>query len=143
MTEEEFPLFHACTGREKFPDGEFKELWAIVGRRAGKSFTAAVVAVYLTLFHKYEQHLGPGEVGTIQVIASDRSQAQVILNYVRGILKANPVFSQYINAEYKETIQQYFGRAGKFFALWATQSWRSGWSSPRRLTRTRRMILRE
>lgn len=105
MTAKEFSLFQTCTGREKPPVGEFKELWAIVGRRAGKSFTAAVVAVYLALFHKYETYLGPGEVGTIQVIASDRSQAQVILNYIRGILKSNPVFEQYIVREFKEYLE--------------------------------------
>jgi hypothetical protein len=101
----ELALFQTCTGREKAPKGEFGELWAVIGRRGGKSFIAALIAVFLALFHRYEKHLGPGEVGVIQVIASDRSQAQVILGYIRGILQANPVFAQYIVTDLKESIE--------------------------------------
>lgn len=105
MSKKEVALYRDCTGREKGPVGEFGELWAIVGRRGGKSFIAAVIAVFLALFYKYEKHLGPGEIGVIQVIASDRSQSQVILNYIKGILKSNPVFAQYIVTELKESIE--------------------------------------
>jgi len=92
------------TGREKAPDGPFRELWAIVGRRGGKSFMSSIIAVYLALFHDYGKYLGPGERGTVQIIAADRGQAQVILNYVKGILHSNPVFEQYIETELKETV---------------------------------------
>jgi len=100
----EFELYQKCTGRQKLPEKEFKELWGICGRRGGKSFMAAVVAVYLALFFEYEKHLSPGERGTIQIIAADRAQAQVILSYIKGILQGNPVFAQYIVNDFKESI---------------------------------------
>ena len=105
MSKKELAFFRQCAGRENPPKGEFKELWAVIGRRGGKSFIAAVVAVYLALFHSYEKYLSAGEVGVIQVIASDRSQAQVILGYIRGILKANPVFAQYVVNDLRESIE--------------------------------------
>ena len=97
-------IYRRCTGRQKPPEKEFREFWGICGRRGGKSFIAAVVAVFLALFFKYEKHLSPGERGTIQIIAADRSQAQVILSYIKGILQNNPVFAQYIVNDFKESI---------------------------------------
>lgn len=105
MSKQEISLYQDCTGREKPPETESKELWAIIGRRGGKSFVASVIAVFLALFYKYEEFLGPGEIGTIQVVAADRAQAQVILNYIRGILRSNPIFSQYVLSDLRESIE--------------------------------------
>jgi hypothetical protein len=104
MAEGELALYRRCTGRERPPEREFRELWAIVGRRGGKSFMMSVVAVFLALFYDYKKHLSPGERGVIQVIAADRGQAQVILNYIKGILENNPVFRQYVEQSLKESI---------------------------------------
>ena len=105
MDKKELALYQDCTGRKEASQDEKKELWAIIGRRGGKSFIAALISVFLALFHQYEKYLGPGEIGVIQIIASDRSQAQVILSYIRGILKSNPVFEQYILNDLRESIE--------------------------------------
>ena len=104
LSDADITLYQAATGRETPPQGEFKELWAIVGRRGGKSFMASVVAVYLALFHKYAEHLAVGEKGVVQIIAADRAQAGVILRYIKGILNSNPVFGQYVENEYRERV---------------------------------------
>ena len=104
LTKKDLALYRESTGRQRAPEGEFKELWAIIGRRGGKSFIASVIAVYLALFHDYSKHLSPGERGVIQVIAADRAQAQVILRYIKGILRSNQVFAQYIQNQLKESI---------------------------------------
>jgi hypothetical protein len=104
MDETELALYRRCTGREKAPGRPFKELWAVIGRRGGKSFIMALVAVFKALFTDYAKHLSPGEVGVIQVIAADRGQAQVLLSYIRGILESNPVFRQYVDQSLKESI---------------------------------------
>jgi hypothetical protein len=106
MDDKELFLYSECTGgRKKAPVKAIKELWAIVGRRGGKSFICAVVATYLALFYDFKKYLSPGERGTIQIIAADRSQAQVILNYIKGILESSPVFSQYVLNDYRESIE--------------------------------------
>ena len=124
MSAEESTLLAKCTGRP--PGGEpaakeaggvhgharghnrnngFRELWAICGRRSGKSFISALIACYLALFYDYKKYLNPGEVGVIQIIASDRAQSQVILNYIKGILRGNPIFSQLISNELRESVE--------------------------------------
>ena len=62
------------------------EAWLVCGRRAGKSFVLALIAVFLACFHDWRQHLAPGERGTVMIVAADRKQARVILRYIRGLL---------------------------------------------------------
>ena len=62
LTEAEKPIYFQCTGRIYQPGGPFTELWCISGRRSGKSFMAAVIAVFLALFFAYSKYLAPGEV---------------------------------------------------------------------------------
>ena len=105
LDHDDLELYSKATNREKPPGIEPKELWCVIGRRGGKSFIAAIIACILALFHDYKQYLGPGERGVIQIIAADRGQSQVILNYIKGILNSNPIFSQYITNELRESIE--------------------------------------
>ena len=92
MNKKELLPFRQYTGRHKAPHKQFKEVFAIVGRRGGKSFISAVIACFIALFHDWKHYLAPGELGWIMVIASDRMQARVILGYVKGILRL-PIFN--------------------------------------------------
>jgi len=104
MDDADLELYRQCTGRKNPPKGPFRELWCIVGRRGGKSFMSAVIAIWLGLFKDYRKYLTSGERGTVMIISADRAQSQVILRYVKGILHASPIFSQYIESELKESI---------------------------------------
>ncbi|NIM96665.1 MAG: hypothetical protein GTO24_00860 [candidate division Zixibacteria bacterium] len=105
MGKKDLALYRRCTGRRKAPRASFRELWAVIGRRSGKSYIASIVAVFLALFFDYKKYLAPGERGIVQIIAADRAQARVIFRYITGILHSNPVFEQYIANETKETIE--------------------------------------
>lgn len=105
MGKKELSLYQKYTGREKPPKKPVRELWAIVGRRGGKSFVMSVIAVFLALFHDFKQYLAIGERGVIQVIAADRAQARVIFRFASAILHSTPVFEQYIQKETKERIE--------------------------------------
>src|SRR5260370_17212956 len=87
MTADELELYRRCTGRATAPAAAFVEAWLVCGRRAGKSFMLALIAVYLACFKDWREYLGPGERGTIMVIAGDRKQARAIMNFIRGLLK--------------------------------------------------------
>ena len=50
------------------------------------------------------RYLGPGEVGTIMIIAADRRQARVIMRYCLGLLKSVPMLAQLIEGETRESI---------------------------------------
>lgn len=105
MTRQEKKLYRKCTGRRKPPVKPFKELWAIIARRGGKSFMASIVAVFLALFFDFKKYLSPGERGVIQIVASDKAQARVIFKYISAILNSSPVFSQHIINETQVLIE--------------------------------------
>jgi hypothetical protein len=105
LTRRELALWKQCTGRGKAPQGEFSEFWCMAGRRAGKSFMASVVAVFLALFYDFSRYLVSGEPGVIQIVAADRQQARVIFRYISAILHGDSVLEQYIQNQTKESIQ--------------------------------------
>ena len=53
MTPEQLAIYEACTGRSEAPSQPLTEAWLICGRRAGKSFVLAVIAVFLACFKTY------------------------------------------------------------------------------------------
>ena len=105
MSSKEIVLCQACTGRKDPPVRPFREIWGVIGRRGGKSFVAAVIATYLALFRDFSAHLNVGEFGVVQIVAADRAQAKVILNYVKGIFHGIPVFEQFIARELREGLE--------------------------------------
>ena len=50
MTPEQFALFRQCTSRATAPQRPVIEAWLVCGRRAGKSFVLALIAVFLACF---------------------------------------------------------------------------------------------
>jgi hypothetical protein len=99
LDDEQLALFQSSTGRAQPPAMPQREAWLVVGRRGGKSFIMALVAVYLACFHEFRQYLQPGERATVAVIAADRKQARVIMRYVRGLLTNIPMLKQMIERE--------------------------------------------
>jgi hypothetical protein len=57
MSPEQLAVYRQCTGRSTPPPAPVSETWLICGRRAGKSFVLALVAVYLAAFHNYRSYL--------------------------------------------------------------------------------------
>ena len=92
----------ALTKRDVLPTTPVRELWFLVGRRAGKSIIAALLAVWATCCRSYQ--LAPGEVGVFMVVAADRKQARVIKQYASGLLHAHPALEALIERETTEAI---------------------------------------
>jgi hypothetical protein len=103
MSAEQFKIYQQCTGRTAPPSEPACEAWLVCGRRAGKSFVLALIAVYLAAFHDYRRYLSPGERGTVLVIATDRKQARTIFRYIRALLTEVPMLSKMIEREDRET----------------------------------------
>jgi len=104
MTKSKLRTFSEFTRREGVPR-IVEEAWLMVGRRAGKSFIAAFVAVFLACFRDYSPWLAPGEVATIMVIAADRKQARVIMRYILGFLESIPMLEAKIAKKNLEMIE--------------------------------------
>jgi hypothetical protein len=104
MSEEQLALYAKFTGRSAPPDKPSHEAWLVCGRRGGKSFILATVAIFLAAFKDWRSYLGPGELGTIMIIAADKRQARVIKRYCLGLLKAVPMLRQTIAGDTQQQI---------------------------------------
>ena len=105
MSEEQLAIYQKHTGRSAPSTQQAQEAWLVCGRRAGKSFILAIVAVFLATFCNWRPFLGPGELATIMIIARDRRQARVIKRFIAGLLHAVPMLEQIIEDETTETIR--------------------------------------
>jgi hypothetical protein len=90
------PIYARCTGRTTLPAAPATEAWLACGRRAGKSFVLALIAVFLACFRDYRPYLQPGERATVIVIAADRKQARVIFRYIGAMLTRIPMLKRLI-----------------------------------------------
>ena len=82
-----------------------REAVLICGRRSGKSFVMALVAVFLAVFRDWRPFLSPGERATVMVIAADRNQANQILNYVRAFFTQVPMLARLLERETAEALE--------------------------------------
>src|SRR5687768_7594487 len=57
--------FAKVAGGRKPPEQRVSELWAVCGRRSGKSRIAAAIAVYIATFLDHRGRLAPGETGFV------------------------------------------------------------------------------
>jgi hypothetical protein len=104
MSDAEAAIFRSCTGRTTPPTKPFNEAWLICGRRSGKSFMMALIAVYLATFRDYKPFLALGERATVMVVAADRKQARVVIRYMRAMLNL-PVFAKMIMRQTAENFE--------------------------------------
>jgi hypothetical protein len=104
LTDAELAIYRQCTGRDAPPSAPLHESWLVCGRRAGKSFILATIAVFLACFFDWRPYLGPGEIATIMIIARDRRQARVIKRFITGLLQAVPMLRRVVEDETQETI---------------------------------------
>ncbi len=104
MTDEQSRLFRLRTGRTAPPGAPIHEAWLVIGRRGGKSFILALIAVFLACFRDWRPFLGPGEIGTIMIVAADRRQARTIMRYAFGLLQEVPMLRRQIEGSTQESI---------------------------------------
>ena len=104
MTEEERTTFTQLSGRETSPVQQVQECWLVCGRRGGKSFIVALIAVFLACFKDYRPHLGPGERGVLMIIATDRKQARVIMRYILALIEQVPMLKHMVIRQDSESL---------------------------------------
>ena len=105
QSDAERALYDVHTGRATLPAEPFSEAALVIGRRGGKSFALALVAVFLAAFRDYRQYLQPGERATILVVAADRKQAKTIMRYAAGLLEGVPMLRPLIERQSTEEIE--------------------------------------
>lgn len=103
LTDEQRKVVRQCTDRDEATADAASEAALVCGRRAGKSFVLALIAVFLACFRDYRCYLQPGERGTVLVIAADRRQARTIFRYIRALLTRVPMLARMVERETADT----------------------------------------
>src|SRR5262249_13509015 len=104
LADSELAAFRAVAGDRAPPEHRVRELWAVAGRRSGKSRMAAAVAmIYLALFVKHR--LALGEKGMALVLAGSIEQARTVFGYVKGFLEATPTLKREVVAVRRHEIE--------------------------------------
>jgi len=84
--EEEALLYQLGTLRETVPEGGFTEAYCVCGRRGGKSRITSLIAAYEAIMNPWREKVAPGERAWVFIIATDKDQAKIILNYTRAFI---------------------------------------------------------
>jgi hypothetical protein len=98
----ELALYRQCTGRAEAPTAPASYLWLVIGRRGGKSFAKALIAVFLAVFKDWRKYLSPGERAIVLLVAADREQAKILHRYCQGILSPPILQSHVLNVTTSE-----------------------------------------
>jgi hypothetical protein len=95
--------FRAIAGDRSPPTQRVRELWAIVGRRGGKSRMAAALAIYFALFIKHK--LAAGERGMVLVLSATVEQSRLVFAYVLGFMRASEALAREIESTTRSEIR--------------------------------------
>src|SRR5262252_9736121 len=87
----ELEHYKRLTGRSEPPSERASELWAIVGRRGGKSRAIATLLAYIGTLCDHQAKLSSGERGIALCLAPSQAQATVVLDYCAGIINESPI----------------------------------------------------
>jgi hypothetical protein len=104
MSEEQLALYQRHTGRAAPPTKPARYAELVVGRRGGKSRILALIAVYLACLIDHTPYIVPGETLVVAIIAKDRDQAKIILNYITGFMRSIVLFSDLIEDKLAESV---------------------------------------
>jgi hypothetical protein len=104
MTADQLALYQTCTGRITPPAEPFQDSALVCGRRSGKSFTLALIAVFAACFRDWRPYLQRGERATIVIVAADKKQARSIFRYIVALIEGVPMLAGLIERQTNEAI---------------------------------------
>jgi len=104
LSAKERKLYREATGRKKAPRKAAREVYAICGRRGGKTRVTGTIAVYTAALVDHSAVLAPGEQPVFMVLAADRRQAGVAIRYIKGLVHEVPALQARVTDETKESI---------------------------------------
>jgi hypothetical protein len=106
LTDDERKVWSELTGgREVEPLSPADESFICVGRRSGKTQTAATAAVYLAALCDHSSRLAAGERATLPLLSATQWQATRCLNLIRGVFSHEPALSGLIESETGDAIR--------------------------------------
>lgn len=106
MDEFELEVFKGITGRSEAPTEKPLEVWLGLGRRSGKDVKCASIAAYASTVGAAEmtKKAARGEQTYVMIIAVDRNQAKICLNYTREFFQL-PALKPFVKREHSDGIE--------------------------------------
>jgi hypothetical protein len=101
----EFSIFRDHTGRDAAPSSQMKEVWAICGRRAGKTRIVSLIAAWLSVFCDWRPFMSPGERASILILAQDRRGARTAMQYLRSLIVDHGLLRQLVTRQTDDLIE--------------------------------------
>lgn len=103
LDDDQLAIFKELTGRDHYEPGKpVKEAWLIFGRRSAKDVKSASIISYLATIgaeqYGLTDNLQKGETAVVQLLALDRSQARVCLNYTKAFFE-KPLLAAMVERE--------------------------------------------
>jgi phage terminase large subunit-like protein len=92
-------IMAACTGLQDAPEARAREVYAVIGRRGGKTKCLSLIAAYLAAFVDWRPYLSRGERAHILLVAKDRVQAGIAFQYVLSFFADHPRLKHLISDE--------------------------------------------
>ncbi len=88
LSDAELEEYRRFTGRTTAPTTPAREVWLMVGRRAGKDWFSAAVVVYLACYRTHR--LKVGDLGRVMLFAVDMDQAAECYRYISELIDSIP-----------------------------------------------------
>jgi hypothetical protein len=101
----ELEIFRSLTGDREYAGLPVSELWAVVGRRGGKSRMASVHAAYQAALIDWRDRLVTGERGVVMVLSPTVQQSHVILSFTKGLFAESPALRSLVESEVAEGLR--------------------------------------
>ena len=98
MTAEEKAFFRTVAERDP-PRRRVRELWLVIGRRAGKDSIASLIAAHSAALFDGQDRLRRGERALVLALACDREQAKIVTNYTRAYFTDIPPLARMLQRE--------------------------------------------
>lgn len=100
--------FRELTGRDEAPTEPAQEIWLAIGRRGAKTLKSASLGAYIATIgaevYGYRSRLTRGERGVVQILAVDRAQARVALQYVKAFFE-QPMLARMVKREVQDGVE--------------------------------------
>jgi hypothetical protein len=106
LTTAETETFRSVTGGRSVLTEQAREVFAICGRRSGKSSVAAIIAAWMAAtFLPKGAKLRPGERAVVACLAVDREQANVVRKMISGLFAEVPALNALVIREIRDGLE--------------------------------------
>jgi hypothetical protein len=92
-------VLRSCTGLQAAPEARAREVYAIVGRRGGKTKILSLCAAYLAAFVDWRPYLSRGERANVLLVAKDRVQAGIAFQFILSFFLDHPRLKALVDGE--------------------------------------------